>query len=367
MKEQLHAYFKNVKDPRSIRNQKHQLITLIGTTLLAMLSGIDSFTGIQDFVEMHLDELSVFFDFPNGLPSHDTYQRLWDSIDPSQFKLAFMDFVNSLEKVEGNLINIDGKTIRNSNKGEEKALHIVSAWCQANKIVLAQEKTDSKSNEIKAIPKLLELLDLSGRIITLDAMGAQRDICQQIIDQNGDYVIALKGNQGSLHEDVALYLKNPQHHESVNENNDKGHGRLEQRIAGVSRDIDWLQEVHNWPGLVSIGQVAAIVLRNGKETRETRYYISSLPLDAQQLNDFVRAHWSIENQLHWVIDVTLNEDKACIRNNNSAENMDIMRKWALNILSKAKDKPERSIKSLMRKNAMSIQHLCDCVQKIFHA
>ena len=314
---------------------------------------------------MHLEELKPYFDFPHGVPSHDTYQRFWDSLSPLQFGSSFQEFTESLEKVTGKILSLDGKTIRNS--GEDKALHIVSAWCQANQLVLAQEKVDSKSNEITAIPKLLKLLDLENRIVTIDAMGAQREICQQIIDQEGDYVISLKGNQGTLHEDVKLYMKDPHHHQMVNENNDKGHGRLEQRTASVSHDIQWLQEHHQWPGLRAIGQITSYVLKKGKETTEVRYYIASFPFTARELNDIARAHWGIENQLHWRLDVVFNEDKCCIRNENASENMDILRKWALNVLNKVKTKPEQSLKSLMRKNSMSPKHLFDCVNKIFHA
>ena len=170
-----------------------------------------------------------------------------------------------------------------------------------------------------------------------------------------------------LHDDVRLYLSDATNHELVNENNDKGHGRVEQRVAAVAHDIAWLQDTHKWPGLKAIGQIRATVWRKGKETTETRYYISSMALTAQKLNEVARAHWSIENQLHWVLDVTFNEDKACIRNDNAAENLDILRKWALAVLVKLKEKPEQSIKSLMRKNSMSFNHLTNSVKKILRA
>jgi predicted transposase YbfD/YdcC len=365
MKETLGAYFEGLEDPRSLRNQRHPLITLIGTSFLAILSGIDSFSGMQDFVEMHMEALEDYFDFPHGVPSHDTYQRLWDALSPTQFKACFSDFIDSLEKVASDVISIDGKTIRNS--GKDKALHIVSAWCHENKLVFAQEKVESKSNEIKAIPKVLELLDLENKVITIDAMGAQREICQKIVEGAGDYVIALKGNQGTLHEDVKLYLSDPKNHEMTNENNDKGHGRLEQRVAVVAHEVTWLNESHQWPGLKAIGQITATVWKKGKQTTETRYYISSLALDAGRLNDIARKHWAIENQLHWSLDVLFNEDKACIRNDNAAENIDILRKWAMAVLVKTKTKPDQTIKSLMRRNVMSFKHLLASVKKIFHA
>jgi predicted transposase YbfD/YdcC len=330
-----------------------------------MLSGIDSFSGIHDFTESHLESLKNYFLLPHGAPSHDTYQRFWDALSPHQFLESFHAFTLSLKKMAGEVISIDGKTIRNS--GIDKPFHIVIAWCQSNQLVLAQEKVASKSNEITAIPKLLKLLDLQDRVVTIDAMGAQREICQQIIDQNGEYVISLKGNQGTLYEDVCSFLADTDHHEDTNENNDKGHGRLEQRTAAVSSMVDWLKKEHEWPGLSAVGMVTAKVLRKEKETIETRFYISSFAISARKLNEVARAHWGIENQLHWRLDVVFNEDKACIRNDNASENMDIMRKWALNILSKTKKKPDQSIKGLMRKNAMSFKHLISSVKEIFHA
>ena len=360
-------YFENLSDPRSKRNQKHPLMTLIGTSLLASLAGIDSFSGFADFTESHIDALNEHFDFPYGLPSHDTYQRLWDGLNPTEFYGSFQLFTQSLASLTSTFINLDGKTIRHS--GKEKALHIVSAWCQANQLVLAQEKVDEKSNEINAIPKLLKLLDINGCIVTIDAMGAQREICQQIVEQGGDYVISLKGNQGTLREDVALYFNDDKLLKKClySEENDKGHGRLEQRTAYTTETIGWLQDNHKWPGLKSIGMVLAKVEKGGKSYEETRFYISSLSADARRLNQAARLHWGIENQLHWRLDVVFNEDGACIRNDNAAENLDILRKWALNVLQKAKSKPDQSIKSLMRKNAMSFKHLISNVNKIFHA
>jgi predicted transposase YbfD/YdcC len=360
-------YFETISDPRSSRNQKHPFMTLMGTSLLASLGGIDSFSGFSDFTESHYTVLNHYFSFPHGVPSHDTYQRFWDAIDPNEFYRSFEELTQSLAVLTGHLINIDGKTLRHS--GKSHPLHIVSAWCQTNQLGLAQEKVVEKSNEIKAIPKLLHLLDLKNRTVTLDAMGAQRAICAQIISQGGDYIIALKGNQRKLNEAVSQYFKVTDVLKkcACYEECDKGHGRIEQRITHVSEEIKWLQKEQDWPGLKSIGQVHARVIKGEKVTEEKRFYISSLPGEAKILGQSVRGHWGIENQLHWRLDVVFNEDKGGIRNDNAAENIDILRKWALNVLQKAKDKPDRSIKSLMRKNAMSIQHLIACVKKIFHA
>lgn len=360
-------YFAQLPDPRSPRNQKHPFMMLIGTSLLASLAGIDSFSGFADFAEAHLEGLQAYFDFPHGVPSHDTYQRFWDALNPEAFYQSFQAFTRDLAERLGTWVHVDGKTIRHS--GKDNPLHVVSAWCAANQLTVAQAKVEGKSNEITALPSLLALLDLRGRIVTLDAMGTQRAVCTQIRAQEGDYVISLKGNQGTLHEDVANYFNEPGLRERClwSEENDKGHGRLEQRVTYACEDIAWLQKTHHWPGLQSIGMVMTTVEQAGKVRREQRFYISSLPADAKQLNRAARQHWQIENQLHWRLDVVFNEDKACIRNDNAAENMDILRKWALNVLQKAKQKPDQSIKSLMRKNAMSFKYLCTLVKNIFHA
>ena len=209
MKEIISDLLCDVEDPRSRRNQKHSMVTLIGTSFLAALAGQDSFSGIADFVESHLEFLENHFDFPHGTASHDTYQRFWESIDPHFIEKYVFDFTRLLMRVAQDIICIDGKTIRNSKaNAEDKDLHIVSAWCNANEMVFAQEKVEEKSNEITAIPKLLAMLDLQGHIVTLDAMAAQHAICAQIIEQGGDYVISLKGNQGTLRKDIQLFFEN---------------------------------------------------------------------------------------------------------------------------------------------------------------
>ena len=367
MQEYVSKYFDNVSDPRSQRNQRHNFIMLIGTSLMAMLSGVETFSGMQDYVECHAEEIIKYFNLSGGVPSHDTYQRFWDGLNPKEFMYSFEMFTDSLCNLSSEIINIDGKTIRNS--GHKKPLHIVSAWCRNNQLVLGQEKVHEKSNEITAIPKLLKLLDIENKIITLDAMGAQRDRCEQIIAQGGDYVICLKKNQGNLYEDIRDHLADEEYHDYINEDNDKGHGRIERRIAITTGEIDWLKNIHNWPGLKSIGVVRShtIKVKSGKESSDTRYYISSLEPNAGRLNEIARSHWSIENQLHWRLDVVFNEDKACIKNDNAAENMDILRKWALNLMSKAKEKTSQSIKSVMRKNSMSFKYLLNNVKNFFRA
>ena len=365
MKKLFEEAFSQVKDPRSARNQIYSLTSLIGTTFCAVLSGIDSFNGIAEFVEFHLEELKQYFDFSDGAPSHDTYQRLWNMIDPVQFQSSFQTFVESLHKISGEVLSIDGKTIRNS--GKLRPLHILSAWCSENGMVLGQLKMQAKSNEITAIPELLKQLDLRNKTVTIDAMGCTKNICKQIIDRGGDYVIALKKNHLSLLEDVEPFLQNMDFCLTKDQQNDKGHGRIEQRIATVSHEVGWIQQKHQWPGLKAIGCIVSKVLRKDKETKQTRFFIASKALDAAALNDIVRKHWSIENQLHWVLDVSYNEDKGCIRNENAAENINIIRKWAMIVLKKSKINQYQSIKSVMRRNIMSFSHLVESVKNIFHA
>jgi predicted transposase YbfD/YdcC len=329
--------------------------------------------GIQDFVESHFKELSEYFDLDGGVPSHDTYRRLWNEISPSILEESFREFIDCLKTMISKVISIDGKTIRNS--GTRSPLHIVSAFCQNNQMVFCQEKVREKSNEIVAIPKLLRMLDLGDKIITIDAMGAQRTICDQIISGFGDYVISLKRNQGTLWEDVKLFFEGMDSEHAIDNDSvqisvdlDKGHGRIEKRTALVSSDIEWLQKTHKWPGLKSIGKIIAetTTSSSGKETEEERYYISSIPsLDPREFNEIVRKHWGIENQLHWRLDVVFNEDKACLHNDNAAENLDILRKWALALMSKVKRKPDQSIRSVMRRNSMSFKYLMDSMKTAF--
>lgn len=359
--------FEGLEDPRASRNQRHPFLMLVGTTLVAALGGMDDFSKIAEFVEAHQEMLAKIFPMPHGAPSHDTYQRLWEAIDAEVFYGCFELFTNMLADAVSDVISLDGKTIRNS--GKNKPLHFVSAWCDANSLVLGQVKVDSKSNEITAIPLLLDLLSLSGRVITIDAMGAQRTICEKIVGQEGDYLIALKGNQGGLFEDVKRYFQDPEIRETLASacDHDKGHGRIEKREAFVTDDLEWLQAQHNWPGLKTIACVKSTVQRGDKVSTEERFYISSLPPDPRRINEVARKHWGIENKLHWRLDVAFNEDKCCISNDNAVENLSIVRKWALNVLSKARTKPDQTIKSLMRKNAMSPAHLFKMFNKIFHA
>lgn len=362
LKKGIEQVFATVKDRRSIRNQKHPFTSLLGISLLGSLAGIDSFSGLGDYAEMHYESLSEVFELPYGAPSHDTFQRLFDALEPSEFHDCFFKFTQQLSHILEGVIAVDGKTIRNSSANP---LHVVNAWCEANQLVLAQLCVEEKSNEITAIPLLLKLLDLDNRIITIDAMGCQRDIAAQVVEQGGDYVLGLKANQKSLLEDVQAYFMScPDNHPSWEEY-DKGHGRLEHRHCYATDDIDWLCREHEWPGLKSIAKVESTRTVKGRTEKDIRYYISSLPGNPEQICRAARAHWSVENKLHWRLDVLFNEDGACIRNDNAIENMSIMRKWALNILNQKKG--ISSIKSLQRKASMSFAFMKNLLSDYFHA
>lgn len=242
LKDGIDKIFTGIVDHRSLRNQKHPFTSLLGISLLGALAGIDSFSGLGDYAEMHFEPLSEVFDLPNGPPSHDTFQRLFDAIEPEQFHDSFFTFTQQLNTVLSGVIAIDGKTIRNSG---ENPLHIVNAWSEANQLVLAQLRVEDKSNEITAIPLLLKLLDLDNRIVTIDAMGCQRKISSQIIEQDGNYLLNLKCNQGSLHDDVKTYFSDTSKgNMAFWEEHDKGHGRIEHRKCYAIDDIEWLCNEH---------------------------------------------------------------------------------------------------------------------------
>lgn len=279
-----------------------------------------------------------------------------------------MNYAESLrEQVQG-IISIDGKTVRGSHHRAKNvsSRHIVSAWSEHEQLSLGQIKTAEKSNEITAIPKLLDQLDIWNQIITIDAMGAQRDICNQIRNKEGYYLIALKGNQGSLHQDIKDYFEDETLPISQEwEESDKGHGRIEYRKCRVTDDIDWLQDQHQWPALKTIACVYSkreFINSDKPTTADVRYYISSLPANAEQIAKEARKHWSVENQLHWVLDMTFNEDGSRIRNDHAPEIMSMIRKWALNIINQLKG--TLSVKRMMAKCAMDPKYLISVIKQI---
>ena len=362
--EALSKTFEKLEDPRSSRNQRHPFLSLMSIGLLATIAGQVSFSGMSEFAECHEEELSKFIPMPYGPPSHDTLQRLFDGINPEVFIECFMIFTDHLTDSLVGLTALDGKTIRNS--GREHPLHIVSAWCEENKLVLGHVKARMGGGEIEALEELLRLLDLKNRIITLDAIGCNRAIKEQIVEGGGDYVIALKRNQGNLHEDVQLYFDDLNKFEGTTwQEWDKGHGRIEHRESWAIQADTWLTSHHAWKSIQSLAMVISTRIIGEKESHDTRFYISSLPADAESICKIARRHWALENKLHWVLDVSFNEDKSCIRNDNAAENIDIMKKWALNSINSQRKK-DVSIKSIQRRSSMSIKYLTQLLLAAFH-
>lgn len=365
MDSRIQKMFEGIQDPRIERTKKHPLETLLFIVMCGSLAGISSWTGFQDYAEAHQETLALFVDFPEGIPSHDTLFRVISALNIDEFYSLFDNFVKQLSSDIKGIIAIDGKTIRGSvnRKKNTKACHIVSAWTDACKLVLAQVKVHEKSNEVTAIPDLLDMFEVKDQIITIDAMGAQRSICEKIIKKEGDYVISLKGNQGNLYEDIDLFFNDKDLKiDHVWEEADKGHGRIEHRLCRAAGDINWLLERHNWPGLRSIACVESTRETRKGKTTEKRYYISSLDVDAERIARAARAHWGIENCVHWVLDMTFNEDGCRIRTDNAPEILSIIRKWAMNLLNQHKGK--LSLKRLTDKIAMNPKNLISILEKI---
>lgn len=333
-------HFSSIEDPRVDRQKKHQLQDIFFIALCAVICGADNWVAIEEFGKAKIEWFTKLLGLQHGIPAHDTFGDVFAAIDNEQFGECFSNWVSDLASLtEGEVIAIDGKCLRRSiDKASRKAaIHMVSAWAQHNSLVLGQVKVDNKSNEITAIPKLLSRLNIAGSVITVDAMGCQKRIAQQIIQQGGDYVLSLKGNQGHLHEDVATYFTSQLSPEAALVTVDGGHGRIETRTVCVTDEIAWLKERHAWAGLQSIIAVTATRESGNKITGETRYFISSLSANnPAKLEHAVRAHWAIENNLHWVLDIAFDEDSNRTRKGHSAANLATIRHIALNLINKEK-------------------------------
>jgi len=335
--EQFSACWEGLEDPRSGNAGLHDFHELLVIALCAVLCGGQGAVDMALFAKAKEPFLRGFLALENGLPSHDTFSRLFRNLDPDQFRACFQQFMAEFSAQCQGVIAIDGKVLRRSfdRASGKSALHMVSAWGCQQRLVLAQIATDAKSNEITAVPKLLALLTLKGAIVTADALNCQRSIAQQIVDQKGDYALALKGNQGTLHDDVVLLLDDPECTANTAAPVVEGdHGRIETRTATVSTEIGWLQKQHQWPGLKAIGKVVRVRQTPEQSTSETAYYLLSAALTPERFNEVVRQHWGVENRLHWRLDVVMNEDQDRTRLGNGPHNLAVLRHMVLNAMQK---------------------------------
>ena len=339
-------HFNDLADPRQAVKVVYPLDEVLLLSLLAVLAGAETFTDIARFGNKKLALLRRFRPFLDGTPPHDRIGDIFAALDAEHFQRCFVAWVAALTGVPVGVIAIDGKTVRRSGhkKAGKAPIHMVSAFAARQRLVLGQVKVAEKSNEIIAIPKLLNLLAIEGAIVTIDAMGCQRDIAQKILDKKADYVLALKANQGSLRQDVELFVAEQKAKGfadtelSQNTTIDGDHGRIETRTTTVIHDVEWLQERHDWPGLKAVVMVESSREISGKIEQETRFYITSLVMVTALLGPVVRSHWAIENSLHWVMDMIFRDDECRVRTDHAPANFTTIKHMAHNLLRKASTK-----------------------------
>ncbi len=339
-----------INDPRISRARRHNLIDILVIAVVGTLSGADSWENIEVVAQAKEEWLSQFLELPNGIPSHDTIERVFSRICPEEFKVQFSNWMQSaIELTDGEIVAIDGKVLRRSfdRSTNKSAIHMVSAWANGNGVVMGQVKVDEKSNEITAIPKLLSSLELSGCIVTLDAMGCQKNIAEKVLEKDADYLFGLKGNQSGTLGAVEMCFDTTTSENILSfEDTDGGHGRIEVRSHQVI-SADLVPELSNWPGCKSAVMVTSKREIKDKISTETRYYISSLLPNPEKAAKAIREHWGIENSLHWVLDMTFNEDYSRVRKKNSPENLAVLRHISLNLLKKNTFKGSLRKKRLM--------------------
>ena len=338
----LMEHFETLTDPRVERRKLHKLHDIIFITISSVICGCDEWNDIEEFGQIRYDWLKTILELPNGIPSHDTFNRVFSLLDPKELQHCFTSWIQAVAKVtEGSIISIDGKRMCNSGEDGSKAIiHMVSAWSNANNMVLAQQKVNDKSNEISAIPALLDLLDIKGCLVTIDAMGCQQDIARKIVSKEADYILAVKNNQEHLYDDLQEAFEQDKHissHVQVNAD----HGRIEKRTCSIIKDTDWICKEQNWTNIHTLIKIESERNSKAGEAKaevQTRYYISSHQGDAAFFNQAVREHWGIENKLHWTLDVAFGEDKSTKQAGNAAENFSFINKIALNVLKQYDDK-----------------------------
>jgi len=333
----------NVKEPRA-DNKRHKLLDILMIAVCATIAYADGWNEIEEFGNIHKDWFETFLDLPNGIPAHDTFERVFSLIDPKTLNESLTNWAGNIHALcEGGIVAIDGKTLRNSfdSATGNKALHVVSAFAKDSGITLGQIKTEKKSNEITAIPKLLDMLSIKGALVTIDAMGCQKKIITAIIEKKADYLIAVKKNQKTLHSDIVDTFKFADTNSSVMQSftdYDKGHGRVETRTCDIIKDMSLVPVAASWQSARTIARVTSLREVGNKAKQSTRYYISSVNRNAEDFGKAIRGHWSIENSLHWVLDVTFGEDMCRTRKDQAPENLAVIRKIALNLLRSDKGK-----------------------------
>ena len=332
-------YFAELRDPRVERTREHLLEEILLISIAAILSGANGWNEIEDYGHSKIEWFKSFLTLPGGIPSHDTFNRVFSALDPEELEKGFAAWVSSIAKLTaGEVVAIDGNALRGTREPGKKAMvHMVSAWANTNSLVLAQRRVDEKSNEITAIPKLLDALELSGTVVTIDAMGCQKSIAEKIVAKKADYILAVKQNQGNLLDGIKDSFRMLAA-DAVAEEIDCGHGRVERRTCSVIADLSLLEKAAEWASLQGLVRIQSERYHKatGKTEREIRYYISSLKPDAKRLNASIRQHWGIENKLHWVLDVGFGEDLDRKRAGHAAQNFSVLNRIALNLLKQDK-------------------------------
>ncbi|MDA3941577.1 MAG: ISAs1 family transposase [Spirochaetia bacterium] len=349
-------YLKDVPDPRVSRTKEHHLIDILTIGVCCLISGGEGFNDMETFGKAKYEWFSRFLELPNGVPSHDTFNRVFSAIDPKAFIECFIAWTDTLRsQFSKEIIAMDGKALRRAGNKDAPMTYIVSAWATENGLTLGQVKVEDKSNEITAIPELLNLLDLEGCIVTIDAMGCQKKIAKEIIDSDSDYVLALKGNQGIAHKEIQEYFDMivPEKYMEQSTSSDQidflktvdnDHGRVETRRYWISNDLGWFEDKNKWKGLTSIAMVESVREIGNEYSCERRYFLVSMDCDAELFAKACRGHWGVENPLHWTLDVTFKEDNSRARTGNAAENLAALRRLALNMLKKESSQKKLSVR-----------------------